>query len=75
MVNKPRSDLGAKTLFEMLIKSLEDTNNRAIKDHSTIRNLRDSASHSIKVNKKLILSNYLNSIKALKLQIFTLENF
>lgn len=50
MVNKPRCDLGTKKLFEILIKSLEDTNNRNIKDHSTIRNLRDSASQSIKVS-------------------------
>ncbi|XP_050439007.1 uncharacterized protein LOC126844674 isoform X2 [Adelges cooleyi] len=47
-VSKPHISLGQKTIFEVLKKSLDDSNNRKIKDHATIRNLREAASESIK---------------------------
>ncbi|XP_025203573.1 separin [Melanaphis sacchari] len=47
-VDKAKSSLGQKTIFEVLKKSLEDTNDRQNKDPVAIRNLRDSASQSIK---------------------------
>lgn len=56
-MDKAKSSLGQKTIFEVLKKSLEDTNDRQNKDPSAIRNLRESASHSIKVNTHL--SKYL----------------
>lgn len=49
-VDKAKSSLGQKTIFEVLKKSLEDTNDRQNKDPVAIRNLRESASQSIKVN-------------------------
>lgn len=51
-VNKPKCSLGQKNIFEVLKQSLEDTNNRNYKDPATLRNLRESASQSIKVNKQ-----------------------
>lgn len=48
-VNKPRVSQGQKSLFDVLKQSLENTNDRQIKDHTAIRKLRDSASQSIKV--------------------------
>jgi len=59
-VDKARSSLGQKTIFEVLKKSLEDTNDRQNKDPVAIRNLRDSASQSIKVNIKLTFEIFLN---------------
>lgn len=59
-VDKARSSLGQKTIFEVLKKSLEDTNGRQHKDPGTIRNLRDSASQSIKVNIQLTIEISLN---------------
>lgn len=52
-VDKAKSSLGQKTIFEVLKKSLEDTNDRQNKDPVAIRNLRESASQSIKVNTQL----------------------
>lgn len=49
----PKCSLGQKTIFEVLKKSLDDTNDQNNKDHATIRNLRNSASQSIEVNKQL----------------------
>jgi len=49
-VNKPKCSLGQKNIFEVLKQSLEDTNKNN-KDPKTTRNLRESASHTIKVNK------------------------
>lgn len=46
---KAISSLGQKNIFEVLKKSLEDTNDRTNKDQATIRKLRDSASQSIQV--------------------------
>lgn len=46
---KAISSLGQKNIFEVLKKSLEDTNDRKNKDQATIRNLRDTASQSIQV--------------------------
>jgi len=57
-VEKAKSSLGQKTIFEVLKKSLEDTNDRQNKDPVAIRNLRDSASQSIKVNTQLYLMKY-----------------
>lgn len=48
-VMKAISSLGQKNIFEVLKKSLEDTNDRKNKDQATIRNLRDTASQSIQV--------------------------
>lgn len=59
-MDKARSSLGQKTIFEVLKKSLEDTNDRQNKDPVAIRNLRDSASQSIKVNIKLTFEIFLN---------------
>lgn len=53
-VDKAKSSLGQKNIFEVLKKSLEDTNDRQNKDPSAIRSLRDSASQSIKVNTPLL---------------------
>lgn len=47
-VNKPKYNEGQKNIFEVLKKSLEDTNDRK-KDQAALRKLRDSASQSIKV--------------------------
>lgn len=59
-MDKPKTSLGQKTIFEVLKKSLEDTNDRQNKDPSAIRNLRDSASQSIKVNTiELSLNEFL----------------
>lgn len=48
-VNKPKYNQGQKNIFEVLKKSLEETNDRK-KDQATLRKLRDSASQSIKVH-------------------------
>lgn len=48
-VNKPKYNEGQKNIFEVLKKSLEDTNERQ-KDQGTLRKLRDSACQSIKVH-------------------------
>lgn len=50
-INKPTASLGQITIFEALKKSLDDTNNKNVKDHAIIRNLRESASNSIQVSK------------------------
>ncbi|VVC26326.1 SEPARIN core domain [Cinara cedri] len=47
-INKPKCSLGQKNIFQVLKTSLEDTNNKKIKDHAGIRRLRDAASQSIK---------------------------
>lgn len=58
-VDKARSSLGQKTIFEVLKKSLEDTNDRQNKDPVAIRNLRDSASQSIKSISQEIHTSWL----------------
>lgn len=54
-LNKPKCSLGQDTIFQVLKKSLEDTNNKNIKDHARIRTLRETASQTIKVIKQLYI--------------------
>ncbi|XP_050541254.1 uncharacterized protein LOC126905523 isoform X2 [Daktulosphaira vitifoliae] len=58
-INKPTTSLGQKSIFEVLKKSLDDTNDKKVKDHSKIRNLREAASISIQSISQEIHSSWL----------------
>lgn len=53
-VEKPKSSLGQKNIFEVLKQSLNNTSDRTTKDHGVIRNLRETASQSIKVYEQFL---------------------